>query len=347
MTYVLTVNRSRLKNVPKIVNSPWIFILAILILVSILDRGNLTFVLNSTIESLIETLPFIGAAILLIAFLQATHSVALVASAFKGRESRMIVLAALIGALAPLCSCEVIPLIAALLVAGVPLSAIMAFWLSSPLMDIPTFVITLAALGWEFALGKTIAAVVIGLVFGFCTQFLCHSTPLLTEPIRKDSVKRSCGVDERRYEGVPMWNFWKEKDRIQTFRSAAISNSLFLVKWLSLAYVIQSLLVSYFPTEWIASFVGNNGLPSIVFGALIGMPAYLNGYAAPALVAGLIDQGMSFGAAMAFIVAGAMTCIPAMVAVWSLVNGKVFVIYCSFGLLGAVLSGLFFSTLVS
>ena len=46
-------------------------------------------------------------------------------------RSRMI----LLGALAPFCSCEVIPFISALLAVGAPLSAVMAFWLASPLMD--------------------------------------------------------------------------------------------------------------------------------------------------------------------------------------------------------------------
>ena len=52
-------------------------------------------------------------------------------------------------------------------------------------------------------------------------------------------------------------------------------------------------------------------------GALVSAPAYLNGYAAPALVAGLMQQGMSAGAAMALMVAGSVSSIPAMVAVWA------------------------------
>ncbi|MEZ5913781.1 MAG: permease [Paracoccaceae bacterium] len=74
-------------------------------------------------------------AILAVAWLKATGAETLMARAFEGRETRMIVLAALVGGLAPFCSCEVIPFIAALLAVGVPLSAVMAFWLASPLMD--------------------------------------------------------------------------------------------------------------------------------------------------------------------------------------------------------------------
>ena len=62
-------------------------------------------------------------------------------------------------------------------------------------------------------------------------------------------------------------------------------------------------------------------------GALVGAPAYLNSYAAPALVAGLVEQGMSSGAAMAFLISGAVSCVPAMAAVWSLVKPPVFAVY--------------------
>ena len=47
--------------------------------------------------------------------------------------------------------------VAALLAIGVPLPAVMAFWLASPLMDPSMFVLTAGVLGTEFAIGKTVA----------------------------------------------------------------------------------------------------------------------------------------------------------------------------------------------
>ena len=80
--------------------------------------------------------------------------------------------------------------------------------------------------------------------------------------------------------------------------------------------------------------------------ARVGMPAYLNSYAAPPLVAGLMEQGMGASAAMAFLVAGAISLIPAMTAVWSLVHRLVFLSYLGFGVAGAVLFGLLFGALI-
>ncbi len=341
MTNLALLRRNGLHNVVQQMVSPWGVVIAIPLAVTILDPGSLQAILDIAINALVGTAPFIAAAVLLIAGLKATGSTALVARAFEGRESRMIVLAALLGGLAPFCSCEVIPFIAALLAAGAPLSAIMAFWLSSPLIDPPTVIITAAALGWEFAAGKAVAAVGLGLLGGFGVRILVWQHAFAA-PILRNRSGGCCNCEVEISGSDLLWRFWTESHRIATFRSEAIVNALFLVKWLSLAYLIEALLITYVPTSVIAEFVGGDGFWPIVTGALVGAPAYLNSYAAPALVAGLMEQGMSAGAGMAFMVAGAVSSIPAMVAVWSLVRRQVFVAYLGLGVAGAVLSGLVF-----
>ena len=323
--------------------SVWTFILVIPLAVALLDTPNVTDILRIAAEAFAGTLPYIAGAVLLIAYLKATGATALVSRAFEGRETRMIVLAALLGGLAPFCSCEVIPLIAGLLAVGVPLSAIMAFWLSSPLIDPSTMLITAAALGWDFAVGKAVAAVALGLFGGFGVRFLVWRGAF-AEPLRQGAGGGCCvgGIEE----GETVWRFWREPVRVAAFRTEAIANTRFLVKWLVLAYLVEGLLVTYVPASLIAGVVGGEGVAPIAMGALVGAPAYLNGYAAPALVAGLMEQGMSSGAAMAFMVAGAVTCIPAMVAVWSLVRRQVFAAYVCFGIVGAILSGVLFAALV-
>ena len=331
-----------LRSGARSVVSAWILIPAIPVAVAALDPARFGDILHIAIDALVETLPFVAVAVMLIAGLKATGATALVARAFEGRETRMIVLAALLGGLAPFCSCEVIPFIAALLAVGAPLSAIMAFWLSSPLIAPPTVLITAGALGWEFAVGKALAAVALGLFGGFGVRLLVWRRPFAA-PLRGHA---GGGCDSPLTAGGTLWRFWREAPRRATFRAEVLTNGLFLVKWLALAYLIEALLITYVPAALIAGLVGGDGFGSVAMGALVGAPAYLNGYAAPALVAGLVEQGMSAGAAMAFMVAGSVTCIPAMVAVWSLVRRQVFAAYVAFGIAGAVLFGALFGAIV-
>ncbi len=337
----LTQNpNARVRGVTEFLKTPWALILAILALVAILDPGNWVYTVTFAAKALAHTGQYILFAVLLLSYLKATGAEVMVARAFEGRETRMIFLAALFGGLAPFCSCEVIPFIAGLLALGAPLSAVMAFWLSSPLIDPPTLLITASALGWPFAVGKAVAAVALGLFGGFAIKALMSGGAFST-PLREYKPSSCCGCGPKQSE-KPHWRFWNEPERRERFRAEFLSNGLFLLKWLALAYVLEALLVSYVPADLIARVVGGEGVLPIVTAALVGMPAYLNSYVAPPLLAGLMEQGMSAGAAMSFMIAGSVSSIPAMAAVWSLVKPRVFATYLGLGISGAIIAGILF-----
>ncbi len=239
--------------------SPWSVVAAGFALVALFDPTGLRGFGEIAAGAFLGTLPYIAFAVLLIAWLKAARAEAVIARAFRGREVRMIVMAAAFGGLAPFCSCEVIPFIAGMLALGAPLSAVMAFWLSSPLIDPPTLLITAAALGWPFAAAKAVAAVGLGLMGGFSIYAMTRAG-LFPDPVKAISAPTcSAGPSafDRRHE-----------------------------------------------------------------------------------------QGMSMGAAMAFMIAGGVSCIPAMAAVWSLVTARVFAAYIAFGLAGAVLAGVIFQAVI-
>ena len=324
--------------------TPWTVTFLVPVAVALLDPPNLGPIVTFAVNALIGTLPYIAFAVILIAGLKAAGAEAMIAKAFQGRENRMIVLAAVFGGLAPFCSCEVIPFIAGLLALGAPLAAVMAFWLSSPLIDPPSLLITAAALGWPFAIGKAVAAVMLGLAGGFAIKALSR-TGLFADPLKAQQAK-GCGCGPNPFDGKPVWTFWNEAPRRAVFSTEFTTNAAFLIKWLALAYALEALLVTYVPAELIAGVVGGEGILPIGIAAIVGMPAYLNGYVAPALLAGLIEQGMSNGAAMAFMISGAVSSIPAMAAVWSLVKARVFVAYLGLGLTGAIISGIIFGAII-
>ena len=352
----------------KRIDWPWALIPIILAAVAILSPPDLMPTAEKMVTSLLHTAPFIIFAICATAYLRATGAEGVVAKAFTGSPVRMIIVTSLVGGLAPFCSCEVIPFIAALLAMGAPLAAVMAFWLASPLMDPPMFAITTGALGLDFAIAKTLAAVGFGLLGGFGVLAL-NRTPglaaVFADPLRPDGIAAKtqgascCGTPEpvpkvesgccttpqeaeAHFDQKPVWKFWSEPARVTAFRETVVENGLFLGKWLALAYLLEAIMVRWVPADWIATYLGGDGVGTIFLAAVVGAPAYLNGYAAAPLAAGLLEQGMNPGAAMAFLLAGGVTCIPAAVAVWSLVKTRVFLGYLGFAVIGSVFAGLSF-----
>ncbi|MBD3225301.1 MAG: hypothetical protein GF313_11260 [Caldithrix sp.] len=95
-------------------------------------------------------------------------------TALRGRPYIAILLAALIGALSPFCSCTVVPVIASLLISGVPLAPVMAFWIASPSMDPEIFFLSVTALGWELAVWRLVSALILSVAAGFITNMIAN-----------------------------------------------------------------------------------------------------------------------------------------------------------------------------
>ena len=339
---------TRLNRSVRRLDGVFIAIALIVIALTLIDPTQANPSLVATLRHLVEVTPFLLLSIGIAASAQASGADNLIAKAFQGRVAVMIPIASLFGALSPFCSCGVIPLIAALLTMGVPVAGVMAFWLSSPLMDPSMFVLTLGTLGLKFAIAKTVATVAIGLLGGFGTLLLIRlgvAKASFFDPLKEGANNGGCAGSSVRNPKPVVWRFWPEEKRRQKFWQGARKSALFLGKWLALAFLLETLMLAYVPDGWIGAVGGDDSLLSVVVAALVGAPAYLNGYAALPLVDGLISQGMNPGAGMAFLLAGGATSIPAMIAVFALARRPIFFAYLGFAFVGSVLSGLAFSAL--
>jgi uncharacterized membrane protein YraQ (UPF0718 family) len=300
-----------------------------------------------TLEAVLNILPFIILSVGIAAALKASGADQLVAKAFEGRPVKAIALASIFGALSPFCSCGVIPLVAGLLAAGVPIAPVLAFCIASPIMDPEMFVLTAAGLGLEFALVKTLAAILMGLTTGYVTLLISKSGAL--DGSLKTIAQPSCAAAKcstNTVEPRPVWRFWRQADRLRTFWKETGTAGWFLGRWLAFAFVLESLMVAYLPGETVISWLGDGNPLAIPLAVLVGVPAYLNGYAAIPLVSGLIDLGMSPATGMSFMLAGSVTSIPAAIAVWTIAKPRLFGLYVMMAASGALLSGMAYNTVL-
>jgi len=288
-----------------------------------------------TLDSFLGILPFLAASVVLAAWLKAAGADRLIGARVSESVVFAIVAAAAFGAFSPFCSCGVVPLIAALLAAGVPLPAVMAFWVASPIMDPEMFVLMWAQLGLPFTLAKAAAALGVGLLAGFATLGL-ERAGLLSRALRAEVGCGGCCAAPSGPVAL-RWAFWRDARRRTAFRAESREVAVFLSKWLLLAFAIESLMVAWLPGELIANYLG--GDDAIPLAVVLGVPAYLNGYAAIPLVGELMHGGMAPSAALAFLVAGGITSLPAAMAVFALVRLRLFLWYIVLALVGSLAVG--------
>ena len=317
--------------------------------------------------------------------------------AFDAGPISAILLATLVGAFSPFCSCGVIPVIAALLIGGVPLPPVMAFWIASPSMDPEIFFLSVGTIGWDLAIWRLIGTLVMSLSAGFITHALMqtgwissdilkwktgfsvsqkpsrikqiglsltsnfktlfsfkakslfpapasacctegsvnviqiqpsvtHAEAKTQESCTTDNSSESCGCSEEE-------SFWKSLSK------ESMDATLMVIKFMALAFFLEALIILYVPQEWITSIMGKDNSWAIFTATVLGIPVYTSNLSALPMVSGLLAQGMSPAAGLAFLIAGPTTTLPAMAAVWTLVKHRIFILYVSFSLVGAMLLG--------
>ena len=304
-----------------------------------------------------------------------------ISRAFQGRPIIAIFLATAIGAFSPLCSCGVIPVVAALLIGGVPVAPVMSFWIASPSMDPEIFFLSVATLGWELAVWRLAGTLILSLSAGFVTHFIerrgwlgqqilrsqqaasaqstwgllksgwrkiVHSltaSPQLVfaagdaasvsqvaccaasaelggnrQPVVEaagsscstsscstvgDGCSTSCSPAQDCTCSAEPASFW-ERLLKETWDA-----TLMVVKFMALAFFLEALIELYIPQGWIAGLVGYQNPTAILSAALLGVPIYTGNLAALPMVSGLLAQGMNPAAALAFLIAGPTTTLPA------------------------------------
>ena len=350
-------------------------------------------------QSLIRIWPYLLVTIPLAVAVQVSGAAKYIRRAFAARPVPAIILATAVGAFSPFCSCGVIPVVASLLIGGVPLAPVMSFWIASPSMDPEIFFLSVATLGWELALWRLLATLLLSLSAGFLTHLAVvrgwlagpimrvrgPGTDRRLSTLAKGVVKRSreflvrtfaiprrvelccarastsgistvVGLPEKAVTppggavssscgDAPSCSHGESSSDerpmsfIQKLTRESRVASLMVARFMLLAIVLEALFTRYVPQQWVTDVLGADNFFSVLIAAVVGVPLYTSNLTALPLVGALLAQGMDPSAALAFLIAGPTTTIPAMAAVWGLVRRRVFVLYVGFALAGAVVFG--------
>jgi uncharacterized protein len=331
-------------HIDRVVLAFVIFILFITTVDPTLGRRTVAYV----VAELGSLAPWFTLSVLFAATAKATSADQIITRAFIGREGWVIPICAIVGGLTPFCSCGVTPLVASLLGSGVPLAPVMAFWIASPLMDPTQFFVIAGSLGLGFAVAKTVAAVGMGMLGGYGTMALTRGGFLSIDDALRISVRPKSGRQSSCSRLAPqtVWRFWEDGECSRVFLITTATTAWFLVRWLALAFAMESVMTAWLPPTVIAHWLGATPF-AIPLAVLIGLPVYINGLAAIPFVAGLIQLGMSPAAALAFMLATTATGFAVLMTLWALVRPKVFALYIAFAIVGALLAGYTFDLVLA
>jgi uncharacterized protein len=293
--------------------------------------------------SLVDVAPLVIPGVLLAAWVSASGAGDRVAEIFTGSVIKAVIAASAIGAITPVCGVTVLPLMAGLLAAGVPLAPVMAFWLSSPVTDPAMLATTAATLGIEFAIGKTVAAFGLGLLGGVTTA-LFASRPWVRSALRSNGIVGQLGATCS--VGGMDFAVWRSPTRVRHFAQEVAATTRLIIMCLVPAFAAEYLLSGLLEPEALSAYVGRENVWAIPMAVFVGGPIYLDGFAALPLTRALMDHGMSPGAGMAFLVSGGVVSIWGAMAIFPVLKIKPFLLYLALAVVGSLVAGWVFEAIV-
>ncbi|TIP28703.1 MAG: permease [Mesorhizobium sp.] len=293
--------------------------------------------LHFVFQSFLDVAPTIAIGLVISAWVAASGAAIITARWFKGSPIATVVIASGIGTLTPVCGVTVLPLTTGFLASGVPLAPIMAFWLSSPITGPTMLIATWALLGPGFAIGKMLAAFALGIFSGVVTALLVRTT-MVQNPLRQQRFMDSgqCG------KCTPTdfsFQIWREPARMRVFKANLVSTTRIVVVCLLFAFSAEFLLRDLLPPHLLTTYVGTESPYAIPLAVLVGAPMYLDGLAALPLVRGLLDLGMSPGAAMALLVSGGAVSIWGVMAVALVLRPSTIALFVTLAVIGSLVIG--------
>lgn len=388
-------------------------------------------ILEFMLNAFIKIWPFILITIPISVFVNVSGAGKHIRKILNKQPAVSILLATLFGAISPLCSCTVIPVISSLLIAGVPLAPVMSFWIASPSMDPEIFFLSAAQLGWGLAVWRLAATFVLSLGAGFVTLYLqkrgffadgilkktkikskrpkvlsgtaelaaatnagtvhttslgvqtsevsqeggcCGGSPTPEDPVKKGkaaaktsacgfvprqdplAVKQTsccssqktetCQTEESPGCGCQSQNQTTgagmdstSKLTFKKVRTEVLRSVWFVGRFMALAFFLEALIIFYVPQAMVENILGSSGGVSILTSTAIGVPLYTSTISALGILKGLLVKGMLPSAALAFLISGPVTTIPAMTAVFGIASKKVFIVYLVTAFAGALFFG--------
>lgn len=295
--------------------------------------------------SLYDVAPLLVPGILLSAWITASGASDRVARLVDAGGPTAIIIAAAVGAATPVCGVTTLPLTAGLLAAGVPLAPVMAFWLSSPVTDPAMLGLTAATLGFEFAIGKTLAAFGLGLLGGFATGSLVPRS-WTASPLRRTDLSAVTPQDCSGAAGAFRVAVWRDAGRRATFGAEARYMARLVLVCLIPAFAAEYGMGLVLSPAALADLFGSGSGGAVPLAVLIGAPAYIDGYAALPLTRSMMEHGMAPGAAMAFLVSGSAVSIWGALAIFPVLRVRPFLLYVFLAVIGSMASGWLYGWIV-
>ncbi|MEJ2644065.1 MAG: permease [Gammaproteobacteria bacterium] len=240
-----------------------------------------------------------------------------------------------LGALLPICSCGVVPLAVGFYVGGMSVAVVMTFAAATPIINPAAVLLSYALLGPQLTIAY--------LLFGLTVPLLCGVLAERFGDPRFNAVAeglRPCGCCGAG-EGTAAAALPPIGARVvRALRWGLLDLGPTLGLYLGVGVLLAASVMAFVPSAWITHYLGGTSpLLALVLVALFGAVIYVCAVGHIPLVATLLSAGASPGVAIVFLVTGAVTNLPELLALHKVIGRRTVVVYVTTMVLSSIAAG--------
>ena len=242
------------------------------------------------------------------------------------------VLASILGAITPFCSCSSIPLFVGMMQARIPLGIALSFLITSPLVNEIAIAIFWVSYGWKVTVIYVATGIVLGVVGGIVLEKL-GMAKYVAEWIKElGEVDTQITKDNRTFlERLPEIN----KEALITLKK--------LIPYIFIGLAIGSFIHGYVPQSFFENYISKSNLFAVPIAVILAIPLYIDAVGVLPIIESLINKGVPLGTAIAFMMASIGLSFPEALLLKKVMQKKLILAFFTTIGIGMILSGFFFN----
>ncbi len=199
-------------------------------------------------------------------------------------------LASLIGAFTPFCSCSAVPIFIGLVEAGIPLGVTFSFLIASPLVNEAAVAALWATIGPKATLIYVISGILLGVLCGYVIGLL-KMEKYVADFVYE--IKIGSQAKKPKYLNI------RERASFAFDSIKDIVGRVWI--YVIIGVTLGGLFHGYAPEGILAKYAGKDNLFAVPIAVIIGIPLYSNVITMIPIVESLIEKGLPVGTALAFL----------------------------------------------
>ena len=253
---------------------------------------------------------------------------------YKGIKGNII--GALLGTITPFCSCSSIPIFIGFTKAGLPVGITFSFLISSPLVDLASFLILSSFFGVKIALIYVVVGLILAVLGG-----------TLIDKLKMDKYLQDYVVEIKKDANgniiEPETLTKKERFTYSVDQVKDIIKKVWL--YILIGVLIGASIHNYIPQDIINTVIGDKNPFSVLIAALVGIPMYADIFGTIPIAEALFEKGVGIGTVLSFMMAVTALSLPSMVMISKVVKKELLITFIGIVSIGIIIIGYVFNAI--